>query len=307
MKSDQDLIDGDGLRKQLEALLPESHKSIKMISAYITQSGVEWLKKYAPADKEVTIVCRLLPNDVITGSTQISALRTAIEAGFRLFCLHSLHAKIYSIDDDIIFSGSANLTNNGLKIYGEGNTEANVKIPPSKANLQFINMILENSTLLDIEALTRMQSCIDLKETEIYIDRWPEGVLKEAEGIWVRDFFWGAPVANESSIHQVHDLELMGAASFSEGTEVLRPQVLKARCVRWLIQHLTKAEGKELYFGALTQALHNDLKDDPTPYRKDVKTLLQNLFIYCEVYLPDVFEISRPNYSQKIKLKKCHL
>lgn len=302
MPADHDLIDGNELRKQLELLLPKCKSSVKMISAYVTQSGIEWLKKYVPKDKKVIVICRLLPKDVITGGTQLSALKTAIESGYQLLCLHSLHAKLYSIDDETIFAGSANLTNNGLKIYGEGNLEASVKVAPSKANLIFINSIIENSSSVDLETLNRMQASIDLKETEVYLDRWPEGVLKEREGIWVRDFFWGRPNSNEISAYQIHDLELIGASSFSQSAIEIAPHVRNARCVRWLIKQLENAEGQELYFGTLAAALHDDLKDDPTPYRKDVKTLLQNLLLYCQTYLAETIEVTRPVHSQKVKL-----
>lgn len=301
-KLDQDMLDGEALRRKLENELPHSKKEVKFISAYVTQSAVEWLCKNIPASIQGQIVCRLLPSDILSGASQLSALKTALDKGFKVYCLHSLHAKIYSIDDLIIYAGSANLTNNGLKIYGQGNLEASVQIAANKNNLDFIGNIMSSATQLDEDTLKKMQACIDLKEGDIFFDRWPEGVLHEDEGIWVRDFFWSQPGANRLSQEHIHDLEIMGIDNVDMDHAVLKRQVSNVRCIRWLIKTLKDAENNELFFGTLTQELHDDLKDDPTPYRKDVKTLIQNMLSYCEIYLADKIEITRPNYSQKIRL-----
>ena len=68
------------------------------------------------------------------------------------------------------------------------------------------------------------------------------------------------------------------------------------------INTLKKEITQELYFGSLTQTLHHDLMDDPALYRMDVKILIQNILSYCDVYLTNHIEISRPKHSQKIKL-----
>jgi hypothetical protein len=96
----------------------------------------------------------------------------------------------------------------------------------------------------------------------------------------------------------------MGIDTLHVEHSILKKQVANVRCIRWLIETLQESQNQELYFGCLTQALHDDLKDDPAPYRKDVKTLVQNMLSYCEIYLQDKIEITRPNYSQKIKLQK---
>jgi len=301
-KIDPDILDGDALRVRLERELSQVTKSVKFISAYITQSGIDWLDTNSPQNADVQIVCRLLPSDVLSGASQLSALKTALEKGYKVACLHSLHAKIYCLDDAKIYAGSANFTNNGLKIYGDGNLEANVQVSANKSNLTFIENIIASATMLHEETLKKMQSCIDLREEQIFFDRWPEGVLQEKEGIWVRDFFWGAPGADQISREHIHDLEIMGLDSLNHDFSVLKTQVANVRCIRWLLNILKEAENNEMYFGALTQLLHDQLKDDPAPYRKDVKMLLQNMLSYCELYLTDKVEITRPNHSQKIRL-----
>lgn len=296
------LIDGDLLKKQLEVIIPDAKEQLIVISAYITQSGIDWLKRLVPANVKVHVVCRLMPSDILAGSTNISALQDAIAAGWAVSCLHSLHAKIYSIDRKAIYAGSANLTSNGLRIYGVGNIEACLTVSPTEENLSFIEKIETSSTALNEEILNRMQACIDHKEPPIYLDEWPEDILAEEEGVWVRDTFWNDPHSNSLSPERLHDLEIIGIQDFNVDAATIKKRLRATRFMKWLIEQLRGAPNNELFFGALTAALHDDIQDDPTPYRKDVKTLVQNLLSYCEKYLPDDFEISRPNYSQRIKL-----
>ena len=69
----------------------------------------------------------------------------------------------------------------------------------------------------------------------------------------------------------------------------------------WLLATLRK-NNNCLYFGALTEKLHDALISDPKPYRKEVKTHLSNLLKLIEDLEMDEIFIDRPNYSQRIRL-----
>ena len=55
-----------------------------------------------------------------------------------------------------------------------------------------------------------------------------------------------------------------------------------------------------LYFGALSQKLHNTLVSDPKPYRRDVKQMLANLLGLIERLEMEEITVDRPNYSQRV-------
>ena len=59
-----------------------------------------------------------------------------------------------------------------------------------------------------------------------------------------------------------------------------------------------------MYFGELSQNLHNALISDPKPYRRDVKQMLANLLSLIEKLGMEEIVIDRPNYSQRVMLKK---
>ncbi len=299
------LIDGEQLRKQLEVAVSSCERKLVFISAYMTQTAIDWLNKYISADVEVHLICRLAPSDLINGATHISALETALDNGWKVSCLHSLHAKIYSIDDKEIYTGSSNLTDNGLRIYGAGNLEANTNIPASEDNLRFIANVEGSSSKLDYDTLKEMEKYISDKEPAIYFDKWPEGTLPKEEGMWVRDFFWFNPESETPQGNEkTHDLEILGAESLDTQSTEVKEKVLMSRCVQWIISKLEEEPESELYFGKLSKLLHDELKDDPAPYRKDVKGLVQNLLAYCQTFLQDKIEISRPNHSQRVRLVK---
>lgn len=301
------LIESEQLKCAIEQAVKKCRKKLVFISAYITYAAIEWLDKYVPEHAEVHLVCRLTPSDAEAGSTDISALIRALESGWKVSCLHSLHAKLYSIDDEQIYVGSANLTSNGLKIYGEGNIEVSTCIPASQEDLFLISRIEESASSLNEAVLQKMETYINDegrdKKHVTHPDMWPQDILPDKEGIWVRDFFWCNPKTNLSeSDEERHDLELIGVKSLKPVSKEISKKVLMSRCVQWLISKLRNQREKELYFGRITNILHNELKDDPAPYRKEVKTLVQNLLAYCEAFIPEKLEISRPNYSQRVRL-----
>ncbi len=293
------ILDGEALQEKLEAILPSAKKHITFISAYMTEAPVKWLYNLSPRNIDIRLVCRLSPSDAVQGSTSIKALKVAMQYGMRVSRLHNLHAKIYSIDDKAIFSGSANFTNNGLILYGGGNLEASTQIQSNSKNIEFINTILESSTSIDRDIIDKMESFILSKKSKNIFDTWPDDIIKDNEGIWSRDFFWKRAGDGKNS----DDLKLLGLSSFDVPSDLIKERVRQSRCVRWLTSKLQAQESGELYFGHLSKLLHDDLKDDPTPYRKDVKGLLSNLLSYVETYLSDAIEVSVPgNHSQRVKV-----
>jgi len=297
------LIDGEKLREKLEQSISVCDKKLVFISAYVTQTAVDWLGKHVPIEADVHLVCRLQPSDVMNGATHLSALTEALDRGWSVSCLHSLHAKIYAIDDKEIYVGSANLTSNGLKIYGSGNLEACSSVPANEENVDFIAMVERLSNPLDKEMLKKMEDSITNKVPVIHWNQWPEDILPQDEGLWVHDFFWSNPNSDNHD-EQSHDLDLIGIESFDVQNNEVSELLLRTRCIQWLILQLKDQPEQELYFGKLTQLLHESLQDDPSPYRKDVKSLVQNLLAYCQVFLKGRFEITRPNYSQRVRLSK---
>ena len=135
------LISGDELKNLLLTEFKVSKKAIFIISPFITEKAVEEFMSVIPNNVIVKAICRLLPFDVANGSCSISALKKSIEANWSIYRLENLHAKIYSIDGNKIYSGSANATANGLMIHAKGNIEACNEVTASPENKKFISFL----------------------------------------------------------------------------------------------------------------------------------------------------------------------
>lgn len=69
----------------------------------------------------------------------------------------------------------------------------------------------------------------------------------------------------------------------------------------WLLATL-KENGGCMFFGALSEKLHNAMVSDPKPYRRDIKNMLANLLSWSEMLKMEEIVIDRPNYSQRVRL-----
>ena len=305
MTSNQDfqLIDGSVLKQKLEVLIPQASRELVFISAYVTDSAIDWLLGLVPPQLRVSVVCRLTPLDVASGASSLTALLKAVNVGWRVSCLHALHAKVYSIDSSKIYAGSANLTGNGLKIFGTGNIEACLEVAATADNLQFIESIKRSATPLSGTALSQMSDFISKEIASDQAAAWPPEILPYNESLWVVDTFWSDPRSNDRTPERDHDLAMIGVDCFALSNAELSRHLSSTRIVRWLTSKLKHSHNNELYFGSLSSALQNDLRDDPVPYRSSIKYLVQNLISYCDLFLKDEFIIDRPNYSQRIRLR----
>jgi len=71
----------------------------------------------------------------------------------------------------------------------------------------------------------------------------------------------------------------------------------------WLCDVLKK-HNNEMYFGSISERLHEILVNDPKPYRKEIKELQQNLLNWIVELGMETITIDSPNYSQRIVLKQ---
>ena len=239
--------------------------------------------------------------DFISGASSFDAVSKSMSNGWGMKCLSHLHAKIYCMDRKLIFVGSANFTARGLKIYGEGNLESSTEAECSEENLQFIDRLFKEAIEITPAKLEEMQKFVGKSPVnqENMPNRWPEGMFNESASIWVYDFPWFPPDTLDFDAKQhKHDVELF----LGNEKDGVGDRFRATKSFRWLVDQLNLDPSNGLYFGTLSSKLHNDLQDDPAPYRKDVKGLLSNLLKFCSIHATNVLQIDRPNYSERVRL-----
>lgn len=295
-----DILSSDRLKKRIESL-SSGISELTLLTAYIKLSAIKWLVSLLRDDVKLNIVARLNPQDIISGASDIDAIELALSKGWSCFRLPELHAKLYLINNNKLFVGSANFTAHGFLLYGIGNLEATIEVDASISHIDFINTIISKSIRISLEKLVEIKRQIanfesSKQENDLY---WDEDVPNLVE-IWSADFPWSTAYHLFHDDNH-HDRELFGV-KLSDDEVQLERKFKKSKAFLWLHSQLIQTEDGELFFGRLSSILHNALLDDPSLYRKDVKILLSNLLDYSKCYATDVVIIDRPSYSERVRL-----
>ena len=293
------LLSGDDLRARLESISSDISE-FTLVTAYIKYNAVEWLASLLKKDVKINLVARLSPQDIVNGSSDIGAIEFALNEGWTCYRFPELHAKLYLINNKTLFVGSSNFTSRGLLLYGAGNLEATIEIDAMQSHIDFINKIISKSICLSPDNIIKMKEIIEkstlIQETSFYWDEDFDSLIE----IWSSDFPW---LSAECLLNtdNIHDRDLFGVNS-SDDEMAIRIKFKKSKSFLWLQSQLAQADNTIVFFGRISSILHNTLQDDPSLYRKDVKSLLTNLLSYCNYYANDIVIIDRPNHSQRIRL-----
>lgn len=303
------LISNTELTSLLESILPSCNE-LTIISAFMTQPATRWLGQLISNNNpKVQLIGRFTPTDFVKGASDLNALRDCINSGYQVKALVNLHAKIYQIDHDTIFNGSANLTGKGLALVNNGNLESCSRVNACEQSKAFINKIVESATELSINTLDKMQAFLeqldDADETELPAV-WPEEILPQTSELFVSDFPLGKPgvTLNEYQLNpSLPFAQIENAKSDFALASILFKQT---KAYRWLKKQIIENQSeRDLGFGQISRLLHDTLADDPAPYRQEIKDLQANLYSYLKLYASDEVEVYMPGRrSEVLKLIK---
>ncbi|QBL10514.1 hypothetical protein E0Z06_13755 [Rheinheimera sp. D18] len=298
------LISNNELTRQLGLIIPNC-KHITIISAFMTQPATRWLRQLTEKNKpNVELVGRFTPKDFAEGASDFAALRDCINSGFQVKALANLHAKIYQIDFETIFNGSANLTGKGLALVSKGNLESCSRVAPTCESKSFIKKIVDSSTLLTLSILDKMEEYLEQLKSEDKDNLpavWPEAILIPSTDLFVSDFPLGKPG------NDVNEYKLNPSLPFAQ-IEANRDDFLNAaylfkssKIYRWLKKQITENQtGRNLGFGQISSLLHDKLADDPAPYRQEIKSIQANLYLYIKLYASDDVEVYVPGGRSEV-------
>jgi hypothetical protein len=292
------LISNTELTQQLEILLPDCADLI-IISAFMTQPATRWLGHLITANKpKVKLVGRFTPNDFVKGASDLNALRDCINNGYQVKALANLHAKIYQIDHDTIFNGSANLTGKGLALVNNGNLESCSRVNACEQSKAFINKIVESATDLTLSMLDKMQMFLEQFDNKNEAELpavWPEEILPKTKELFVSDF----PLTKQGETCKEYavntSLEFAVIEANKSDFDYAQSLFKKSKAYCWLKKVLIENDGdRDPGFGQISSLLHDALCDDPAPYRRDIMDVQANLYEYLALYASDEIEVYVP-------------
>ena len=312
------ILGTDKYRSTLADAIENCQRQLTLVSAYLTVGGIGWVLDKLPEKTDCRVLSRWDPRNLLNGASDIEVYKKLRERNYPLHILQDLHAKVAIIDDETLFIGSANITKSGLKLAPGGNKELGTTLSPDKEDLELIESLFTESTLVNEELYQEFY-----KELQSLKEKFPEPIpklkwsddlqlklFKPPNRLWVTEMLWTDEpkelLKNVDSKEAIHDLILLGFSTPSDKTpsiDDLQVAFLHCRSWRWLKHKLEAAESSELYFGELSALLHDSFLDDPTPYRKKVKDLLSNLLKWAKHLGNNSIKIDRPNHSQRVQLR----
>ena len=282
-------------------------------SAFVKATAISHLLKNIPSNVSVTIVARWAKQDLTLGASDLEVYKWCKNNGYRFGVNSNLHAKLYLVDQNFIFLGSANLTHRGLGISGVGNVEIGTRLDPSATDIEkFKSFINKEVVWIDDDIFKQLEAEVTAskqKHNESQNLSWSstidEILKRKISHLWVSELLFTAPKdlqrPNFESLEIVHDFELLNLAIDDFGEESLKQGFLGSRFYRWTRDII--GINNEVRFGWLTKQLHNALLDDPSPYRSEIKEFIVTLFDWFK-FIPETFEIKKFNVSETVRIKK---
>jgi len=307
------LIDGAEAAAWLAAAIAGFGSNVALCSAYLRGQALETLLAARTPGLGGRVLVRWQLADLLAGASDLQAFQVAKAAGLQLLIRLDFHGKVFCVPGRGILVGSANATLSGLGLRSQSNEEVCTLIPAAPENLAHIEHLFAGAVLVDellfaeiseaVQAASRIEGPAGSAE-------WPASLLSKlqvspaVDHLFASECLWSAPqLTSGGSIDllDVHDRQLLG---LSQSTVTLGDATYKlqqTKIFRWLRQHLERAGGPQ-FFGALSGALHDSLLDDPTPYRLEVKVMLQHLLAWVELLPATGVIVDRPQYSQRVRL-----
>ena len=222
--------------------------------------------------------------------------------GWERYVRFDLHAKTYIFDNEKGIVGSANATSNGLGLYSNCNYELGSLIPIDADDIHKINALFNSALLVDDEVYLKMKENIEKNDNRTSSKvEWDNEIQSQChnniEALFTYDF---------PPVHSIYDSSddkfcFINCQS-NDSIEIIRGMFIQSKCYRWLKEFLLEQENNETYYGALSQAIHSIVINDPKPYRKEIKILQSNLLNWIVELNISEMQIDRPNHSERIRL-----
>ncbi len=308
------ILGTEAFRDLLGQSLENAENEIVILSAYVKKVGIEWLiEKLSKKSVNCTIISRWDKGDLVQGSSDIECYELCKNHKWHFKILKDLHAKIMLVDKKDLFIGSPNLTGHGMSLIPVSNKEMGVKLESTPSDINIIDNLLEESILIDDEMYGELKLWKEnLPEfKKIKFPDFPESLkskFKEnLDKIWVHNFPWSnieeLLEGNLKNPNVIHDIELFGIDKEKINEQSIRNLFVNSKVFKWLKNLLSEQNNKEIYFGNLSNIIHNSLLDDPRPYRQDVKSLQSNLYSFIKKLNIGEIKIDIPfSKSERIKL-----
>lgn len=299
----------------LSDFLSDVESELIILCPFIKKSALETVLGELSENIKLTVVVRWRIEDIVFGSSDLEIYPLLKKLNHKLYINRDIHLKVLVKDKKEIFLGSANITGSGLGLIKNPNIEAVSISDLEEGSLYEIFKILKSSVIVDDELFANISDTVskygDIKnllemEKKKMKRQDEKNMGKKGINVVVADFpFCHSPkifIDNYLNLRYglpelKHDMRLFNIPKGeSENTleKKLSLSFLASNAYCWQNQIVKD----EISFGKYSSLLHDVLMDDPKPFRKRVKELVNNMFNWTRYYSKE--------YGVK-KLKHTHV
>ena len=308
------LLQSKEFSEELFNAIGRAKGSLIIFSAFVKTNAFEkFIDLLEGKDVKIKLVARWQKHDLLTGASDLEVYKLCSQNGWKFGIDLNLHGKLFLIDYNEIFLGSANLTRNGLNLGIAGNNEFGTKLSANEIDLLKIEKIFqEEVTWIDDSLYKEIRADIFESEPDSMsiVNRcWSKALnrllLKRVEYLWIKDLLCTSPSSlmslNLDVKEQLLDFELLNLDLDAISKDSIKNGFRNTRIYQWVINNLL--DKNEVRFGEWSSLLHKSILDSKAPYRKEIKEYVSVLFSWFE-FLDDEFEVIKYNITSSVKLKE---
>lgn len=280
------------------SFVKKTKNELIIICPYIKSDSIKRVISRVQENVNVLVVGRWRLIDIIMGSSDLEVYDLLKKKNIEFYINHKIHLKVLLRDKNKILLGSANLSGSGMGLLEESNIEVVTILDFDNKYLRDINKIIKTSIKMDddlygsikeeLENLDDLKKIINKENTKI--NNAEKKIFKGKYNIIVNDFpfckdpdqfidYYSERKFKEQKLD--HDMALFGISKKEKMKDLkkkLKQKFLRSDAFSWQ----DKIIKDEVLFGKYCERLHNALVDDPKPYRKQVKELVNNMFNWTE-------------------------
>jgi hypothetical protein len=311
------LIDGAASYKWLADNSSSVNGQVSICSAFLRSSILEDLSLRLPRNSSVRVLVRWQLSDLLAGASDLEAYQVSKRHGWDFNICINFHGKVFCFPPGGILVGSANATGAGMGLLSNSNSEVCTIVEDTEFNRQHVNKLFQSSIRMDDILFNKMKLAYDINLiTKEHID-WPDSIYEKirpltntSDKLLLSECLLsnGKEILLESKSNTHYakcDASLLSLPSGEFDHEFIAYRLKQTKIFQFLLQLLEK-EGGEVYFGTLTAKLHDYLVEDPTPHRREIKLLVQNIYSWVNYLSPLLtLKVDKPNHSERIRINCC--
>lgn len=308
------LIDGPQSYRWLNESLPCLEGEASFCSAFLKENVLVEFSKSLPENSRSRILTRWQIGDLLANASDLDAYIFSKKMGWDFYIKLNFHGKVFWIPNRGMLVGSANATSSGLGLKSDSNSELGTIVDQSENNIRVVNGLFNSAVKVDDALFDRI--CDTIKNVRGSTERfdWPSDLLVLLDPIdfSIHEFFISECFSSDGSellsprctiTEQVaKDLSLLGISGEYLSRDVVIRHFLASKLFKWTLSKVAdSSEGAR--FGDITASLHSALLEDPSPYRRDVKEIVKNLYSWIRLIGPEKtgLEIYQPNVTEILR------